>query len=228
MSAEISKDPNYRVEFEIPYDQYDKYFFIIDKQGQWCEIPCATDSQSLKSLINDYFKPRLEQELLRLSEFQGIGSHYYSRGYDHKIGVGLFHYSPPSDEHDTEWEIALTEHMRAAGLDPHPVPMQLRPSIRPDRDQFLDYNRSEHDYTDIPNLQEGAYVLAPVYCVYQPGLVTGYTLAIGYKAAIGIDGPAIIELLDRSEIHEDPPFLLPKGPDRVYIVDITKHIKSLL
>lgn len=199
---------------------------ILDEEGRWCDIPCVSDTSTLLNLVNGYFKPRIGAEIQRLEQLRMIVNN--SSEVDKKIvlGVGLFYYEPPDSGmiEEEEWRGAVVQLMRSAGVPAENIPSHLAPSINPLERNFFDSEVDPLDYKEVPDLMVKTFILCAALSRFAPNRLSGESLAIGYKAAIAIDGAALLGLL-KDEIHEDEDH---PEHSRVFTKTVHNVVKGLL
>jgi len=200
---------------------------ILDREGRWCDIPCASDSSSLQNLVKLYFKPRVRSEIQRLEKIRALMDSSHGAEKDTVLGVGLFYYEPPESGmfEEEKWKGEVVDSMRAAGLSVEPIPPHLTSSLHPCRDNFLDIDVDPLDYYPVSSLITSIFVLCPALSHFEPGLLSGKTFSIGYRAAVGVDGTALLGLLRKREIQTDQ-----DHPEysRVFVKTIHNAIKKML
>jgi hypothetical protein len=222
MRAETLRDPSFQIKLPALAEPAGtrNTTLILDREGRWCDIPCAHDTASLLTLVARYFKPRINGEIQRLKQLQTImvGSHGTHK--DIVLGVGLFYYTPPDFGlfEEEEWKGQLLDSMREAGLDPERIPSPLRPSLVLSRSDFLDFDVDPSDYNEISDLLTKTAVLCPALYRYDHDHFTEESLAIGYQAAIGIDGAALLGLVPQDSIQT--PGI---EPDDAYVPVVAIH-----
>jgi hypothetical protein len=201
--------------------------FVIDSEGRWCDIPCVDNSLTLRSLIEQYYKPQLSAEIQRLEVFRRIADTSALSQKQVFLGSGLFYYEPPDSGlfEEEAWKDAIVQAMSQAGLPVRKIPPQLFPSVHTEKDGFFDYEVHPYNYFPISSLLQKTFVLCPALSYFDPELLTGKNLALGYRSAIGIDGSALLGLLNEDEIvkfKENPEL------DRVHFATVKNAIKKLL
>lgn len=229
MRAGTLRNPSYQIQLGLNKNTEGNRTstLIIDGEGRWCDIPCASDVATLHVLVEQYFKPRVAVEIERLKQLQMLGYSDVGQKKEIELGTGLFHYEPPASGMFEEemWKGALVQAFVQAGLQVNPIPAHLFPSLHPVKDDFLDQEVDPLDYYPVSDLLTNTYVICPALSRFDPGHLSGDSLAIGYKSAIGIDGAALLELLSSDQIQtfrDHPEY------NRVYVKTVKKALKKIL
>lgn len=210
MPAEKLRDPSYEIKLASGEEAVvgnRNTTLILDGEGRWCDIPCVSDTSTFLCLVKQYFKPRVNGEIRRLTQLQAL---YGSSPIQTKtvIGTGLFYYEQPNSGifEEEVWKGVLAQSMRAAGLSVNPIPPHLFPSVGSMKDSFLNQEVDPLDYNPVSDLMTHTFVLCPALSRFESGYLSGKNLAIGYRAAIGVDGNALLGLLREDEIQTYPEF----------------------
>jgi len=232
MPAERIRDPRFQISIpSVNKDNTDTTTVILDGEGNWCDIPCAHDTQTFIDLVEKHFKQNVNEELHRLEQRKAFLTSDQP-GVEDIVGVGLLYYgSPHSDAFEQEeWKSALAEELRRAGLDVDPIPNHLFPSTTSVKGWIAGHEAelNPHDYWPASDLLSETFVLAPALSRFGPipyNIKETKEVTLGYNAAIGIDGSALLGLLHESDIQR---FSSIPGQERVFSTTLFSAVKKLI